>query len=422
MNRRAEDLLPKQKEEKGTVEMESTEEENSLTVPKTPAKKNPVKYVANIETPFNLKIKGYEIKENTETPALFFSTGRESEEMEEEGEWFRKKRLGRKMKPFKLIKHRASVITKGGVKVCSVENFFSTHYSQKQTLYTSNQSVVYLVEERQAGMPFPNGDPFFCPICSLSLKEPGDPTVVKISQTKWVTLKEKRDRVREARFLYRLRKCNYITTILRSWEEKAVLHIEMAYCNQGTLTDNMRGYQGPKKLAQKMLLILQMLKGLKAVHRAKIVHLDIKPDNIYLHKDTKDSLVVKIGDFGISRAAEDLSEIEFDGDRLYMAPELLQNTCSYASDVYSMGLVLIEFLFEIGAPLKTIPWNMIPLEEKTQIVANSGVPVFIYDTIKHMISIDPLSRPTASEVLQKFRCYKPLQNSPRASLENLPSA
>ena len=46
-----------------------------------------------------------------------------------------------------------------------------------------------------------------------------------------------------------------------------------------------------------MNLIVQLLQGIRHMHENRILHRDIKPDNIFLGYEGK----IKIGDFGISR-------------------------------------------------------------------------------------------------------------------------
>ena len=63
----------------------------------------------------------------------------------------------------------------------------------------------------------------------------------------------------------------------------------------------------------------QALQGLKSMHENKMVHLDIKPDNL-LFKDG----VLKISDLGLTRVAKLKSEGDLEeGDSRYLARELL---------------------------------------------------------------------------------------------------
>jgi serine/threonine protein kinase len=105
----------------------------------------------------------------------------------------------------------------------------------------------------------------------------------------------------------------------------------------------------PRKAAQ---VAIGILKGLEAIHAAKILHRDLKPGNVMLtHKDDQ----VKILDFGLGKASEASGEPAFDltltthgvapGSPLYMSPEqTLGGKVDGRSDVYSVGIMLFRML------------------------------------------------------------------------------
>ena len=81
--------------------------------------------------------------------------------------------------------------------------------------------------------------------------------------------------------------------------------------------------------------------GLEYLHFNKILHRDIKPDNLVL-----DSMgYVKITDFGISRHMDKLISGESSGTPGYMAPEVMHGKShSIDSDYYCMGIMAYEFM------------------------------------------------------------------------------
>jgi serine/threonine protein kinase len=96
-------------------------------------------------------------------------------------------------------------------------------------------------------------------------------------------------------------------------------------------------------LDRRLGYMTQICDALDYAHRRGIVHRDIKPSNLFLTEDGRP----KILDFGIARLPESKMTIQgrMPGTPDYMAPEqLLGQTCTALSDVFSAALVFCEFL------------------------------------------------------------------------------
>ncbi|EMS62430.1 Cysteine-rich receptor-like protein kinase 26 [Triticum urartu] len=125
------------------------------------------------------------------------------------------------------------------------------------------------------------------------------------------------------------------------------------YINNGSLrkyiTDELRGLEWKTRYE----IIRGICEGLYHLHHEKkIYHMDMKPENILLDND----MVPKITDFGLSRLDEKsqtMSEVRL-GSLGYFAPEyLLQGKKSFKSDMYSLGVIIIELV----TGQKVIPKN-----------------------------------------------------------------
>lgn len=94
----------------------------------------------------------------------------------------------------------------------------------------------------------------------------------------------------------------------------------------------------------------QTLDALDYIHVRRIVHCDLKPDNIFVTRDpyNRRIVIVKLIDFGICRSLEPPFELmrELSGDPRYMAPEqtILNGWIDHRADLYALGLSLYETL------------------------------------------------------------------------------
>jgi serine/threonine protein kinase len=94
-------------------------------------------------------------------------------------------------------------------------------------------------------------------------------------------------------------------------------------------------------------ILLPVCDALAAAHDQRIIHRDIKPQNIFLHQTMRGE-VVKVVDFGVAKILDDSGQATRDviaGSPAYMAPERLRGRVyDGRSDVYAVGITLYELL------------------------------------------------------------------------------
>ena len=97
-----------------------------------------------------------------------------------------------------------------------------------------------------------------------------------------------------------------------------------------------------KRLATRTALdySLQLLEAVSYAHEHKVVHCDIKPDNLLLFPENQ----LQLADFGIARVAHRTLQCSGSGTLGYVAPEQAMGKPSFRSDVFSMGIVIYRML------------------------------------------------------------------------------
>lgn len=170
---------------------------------------------------------------------------------------------------------------------------------------------------------------------------------------------------------------------------------------------------GPKKIGifQAYKYACDILEGLAYLHSVRIVHRDIKPSNILVLEE-KDHAV--ISDLGIGLPIDVMSNDvkvtqlnEIIGTPAYMAVELMDNkTATFASDVYSAGVVFFEML---TGQLPFSANNIFAYVDKARSEPTpqidsirTAVPKLLNDLVNEMLSKEPAHRPTAEEAFKSL--------------------
>jgi serine/threonine-protein kinase len=134
-----------------------------------------------------------------------------------------------------------------------------------------------------------------------------------------------------------------------------------------TLTERLRYRLGPKTA---LSYSEQLLDALSYAHEERIIHCDIKPDNVIIFADGQ----VRLADFGIAKVALRTRTIMGSGQGTvgYIAPEQAMGKPSFRSDVFSMGLVIYR-LFAGELPEWPFDWPLPGAERLRRTVSRDFV-------------------------------------------------
>ena len=162
-------------------------------------------------------------------------------------------------------------------------------------------------------------------------------------------------------------------------------------------------------------IIFQMIVPINFLHKLGYIHFDIKPAN-YLIMDNNQLL---LNDFSLSIKERELKTNELEGDSIYISPELFYKnvgTISHKSDIYSLGLSILELLIDEDLPKNGPVWQEmrnreIPSQffDKIILINNDFVQKCkLIELIKHMTKINSDDRPELNIFLNDVIKYPEL--------------
>ncbi|XP_071955343.1 membrane-associated tyrosine- and threonine-specific cdc2-inhibitory kinase-like [Antedon mediterranea] len=238
------------------------------------------------------------------------------------------------------------------------------------------------------------GEGSFGEVFQVKSKEDGKMYAVKRSRERFRGEVDKRKKLAEVQKLEVLAKHPNCVHFHKAWAEKGHLYIQTEICQTSLQHYTDKNHEITE--AKVWDILVDLLKGVKNLHDHNLLHMDIKPDNIFLSYDG----ICKLGDFGLALDFDqsDLSEAQ-EGDPKYLAPELLQGKFGKEADIFSLGISMLELSCDLDLPKNGELWHelrsgRIPSEITKELSSD------LTEIISKMMNPNPRKRPSVYELLQ----------------------
>jgi serine/threonine protein kinase len=234
----------------------------------------------------------------------------------------------------------------------------------------------------------------------------GRDVAVKLVRTLSTSEDERRRDDAEVKVLARLNHHNLVTLLDAGSVEDSTsassVYLVMELVNGQDLRHRL--LEGPLTLLEAAQVGHDLAEGLDYVHVNGVVHRDIKPANVMLYDYPNDPTRVraKLADFGIAFIAESplTQENTISGTAAYLSPEQVKaEPLGPASDIYSLGLVLLQCLTgELAYPGPMVESALARLNQPPHIPRD--LDQRWQDLLINMTDTDPAVRPTARQVAE----------------------
>ncbi|KAG1658695.1 hypothetical protein FOA52_013635 [Chlamydomonas sp. UWO 241] len=208
-----------------------------------------------------------------------------------------------------------------------------------------------------------------------------------------------------------LRECNVLSSLRHPhivpykefFKDGSDLCLVMAHCEGGDLYRHVKALRASNKWVDEDTAwswVVQMMLAIQYCHSKKILHRDIKTQNVFLTRDGR----LMLGDFGLAKQFQATLEMARTpiGTPYYMAPEIYEEApYSFKSDVWALGCVMYEALTGVPAfkadnlcrvVIRVLKGQYDPLPDRYSPELRS--------LVDRMLTRLPKDRPSINELLQ----------------------
>mmetsp|Transcript_3997 Transcript_3997/g.5899 ORF Transcript_3997/g.5899 Transcript_3997/m.5899 type:complete len:656 (-) Transcript_3997:2313-4280(-) len=232
----------------------------------------------------------------------------------------------------------------------------------------------------------------------LVKNQEGKFNVLKQIDLRFLDDKEEKQALNEVLILRALSSHRHIIGYIETFTYDNHLYIIMEYADGGNLTDFLSQREKPLSNKQVIEWATQLTLALDFVHSKKVLHRDLKSQNIFI-TTRKNRLL--LGDFGISKvlnATQDMAQTMI-GTPSYLSPELYENQpyCS-KSDVWALGCIFYE-MCTMKLPFEGSNMAAIMMKVLTKDPEPIPEEYEIGPLVMAMLEKDPSKRPSIQHIL-----------------------
>ncbi|MCJ1307857.1 hypothetical protein MMC25_001505 [Agyrium rufum] len=245
-------------------------------------------------------------------------------------------------------KSRSTMTSHHGFNNLDVDAVLTARFSKVELVGTGEFSQVYRVAENTSTFGGPSTK-------STNVSLPGQVWAVKKSRNAYIGPKDRMRKLQEVFALKAFGQSEHVIELIDSWEFNEHLYIQMEYCEEGSLDLflDQAGHKARLDDFRIWKIMLELSQGLKHIHDCGYIHLDLKPANVFITFEG----VLKIGDFGMATTWPAQPGVEGEGDREYIAPEILQGQYDKPADIYALGLIIFEIAGNVMLPDNGASWQ-----------------------------------------------------------------
>ncbi|EGR28014.1 protein kinase domain protein [Ichthyophthirius multifiliis] len=247
-------------------------------------------------------------------------------------------------------------------------------YVKIKTLSKNSQSKVYL--------------------CHI-IEKPKQMYVLKKILLKYLDLKSQEKTLEEYQIMKKLNHPNIIKCESAFIQKRKYLCIIIQYAEGGDMQQKINQMiKNNQKFDQNQIKIwiIQIIDALKYIHDNKIIHRDIKAQNIFLNSENN----ILLGDFGVSKSLESTKDLcnTYVGTPYYIAPEIIDGDhYSFKVDIWSFGIFFYQLNYLkypfVGNNILAVYNNI----KNSQVQLNQTVSADFNNLIQLLLQKLPKNRP-----------------------------